>query len=104
MSERSAIDPDLGRHLDVFRRGAVDLIAAYSSDGRIDAFDLEVLLDPEQAFPPYDAILLLSPEAARDRELRATLKPLVNAAKWCVFDARLTCRTIAGRQPRIRSS
>ena len=61
------------------RDGAVDLITAYSTDGRIDAFDLEVLLDPEQAFPPYDAVLLLSPEAARDRELRATLQPLVNA-------------------------
>ena len=61
------------------RDGAVDLITAYSTDGRIDAFDLEVLRDPEQAFPPYDAVLLLSPEAARDRQLRATLRPLVNA-------------------------
>jgi osmoprotectant transport system permease protein len=57
----------------------VDVIAAYSTDGRIDAFGLEVLRDPEQAFPPYDALLLLSPEAARDRELRAALEPLVNA-------------------------
>jgi osmoprotectant transport system permease protein len=61
------------------RDGAVDVIAAYSTDGRIDAFDLELLRDPEQAFPPYDAVLLLSPEAARDRELRAALEPLVNA-------------------------
>jgi osmoprotectant transport system permease protein len=61
------------------RDGAVDLITAYSTDGRIDAFDLEVLSDPKQAFPPYDAVLLLSPEAARDRELLATLRPLVNS-------------------------
>ena len=61
------------------RDGAVDLITAYSTDGRIDAFDLEVLSDPEQAFPPYDAVLLLSPEAARDPDLRAALQPLVNA-------------------------
>jgi len=61
------------------RDGAVDLITAYSTDGRIDAFDLEVLSDPKQAFPPYDAVLLLSPEAARDGKLEATLKPLVNS-------------------------
>jgi len=61
------------------RDGAVDLITGYSTDGRIDAFDLEVLRDPLQAFPPYDAVLLLSPEAARDGTLEATLQPLVNA-------------------------
>ena len=61
------------------RDGAVDLITSYSTDGRIDAFDLVVLRDPEQAFPPYDAVLLLSPEAARDRQIRATLQPLINA-------------------------
>ncbi len=61
------------------RDGAVDVITAYSTDGRIDAYDLEVLRDPEQAFPPYDALLLLSAEAARDPELRAALQPLVNA-------------------------
>ncbi len=61
------------------RDGAVDLITAYSTDGRIDAFDLKVLRDPEQAFPPYDAVLLLSPEAARDGTLEAVLKQLVNS-------------------------
>jgi osmoprotectant transport system permease protein len=61
------------------RDGEVDLITAYTTDGRIDAFDLAVLADPEQAFPPYDAVLLLSPGAARDRELGQTLESLVNA-------------------------
>jgi osmoprotectant transport system permease protein len=57
--------------------GQVDVISAFSSDGRIAAFDLLVLADPLQAFPPYDAVLLLS-SAARERpRLVAALRPLV---------------------------
>ncbi len=48
-------------------------------DGRIAAFDLVVLSDPKQAFPPYDAVLLLSPQAAQNQQLIRTLVPLVNA-------------------------
>jgi osmoprotectant transport system permease protein len=59
--------------------GHVDLISAFSSDGRIAAFELMVLEDPQGALPPYDAILLLSP-AARGREgLLQALRPLVDA-------------------------
>jgi osmoprotectant transport system permease protein len=61
------------------RDGKVDVITAYSTDGRITAFGLFVLRDPKQAFPPYDAILLLSPRAARNQQLLQTLLPLVNA-------------------------
>lgn len=61
------------------RDGEVDVITAYSTDGRVSAFDLVVLGDPKQALPPYDAILLLSPRAARNNELIRTLLPLVNA-------------------------
>ncbi|NBS31555.1 MAG: ABC transporter permease subunit [Planctomycetia bacterium] len=56
----------------------VDLAAGFSTDGRIDAFNLAVLDDPEEAFPPYDAVLLLSPEAAENRSLIAALRPLLN--------------------------
>jgi osmoprotectant transport system permease protein len=59
--------------------GKVDVITAYSTDGRIAAFDLVVLSDPKQAFPPYDAVLLLSPQAAQNQQLIRTLVPLVNA-------------------------
>jgi osmoprotectant transport system permease protein len=60
------------------RDGKVDAITAYSTDGRVDAFDLVLLGDPRQALPPYDAILLLSPRAARMKPLIQTLLPLVN--------------------------
>jgi len=61
------------------RHGEVDIITAYTTDGRITAFDLVVLEDPYQALPPYDAILLLSPAAGADPDLVAALRPLVNA-------------------------
>jgi osmoprotectant transport system permease protein len=58
--------------------GQVDLAAGFSTDGRIDAYGLSVLEDSREAFPPYDALLLLSPKAAAKRELVAILRPLVN--------------------------
>ena len=50
--------------------GEVDVIAAYTSDGRIAQLDLVVLDDPRHAIPPYDAVLLVSPQRANDAALR----------------------------------
>ena len=57
--------------------GEADVIGAYTSDGRIAADDLVVLADPRGAFPNYDAIVLLAPEAGRDDRLVNALEPLV---------------------------
>ncbi len=59
--------------------GHVDAISAFSSDGRIAAFDLLVLEDPFSAFPPYDAVILLSESAAKNPDLIAALTPLVDS-------------------------
>lgn len=59
--------------------GELDVIAAYSSDGRVARYDLVILDDPKQAIPPYDAVLLVSPRRANDRALLAALRPLVGA-------------------------
>jgi len=59
--------------------GDVDVIAAYTSDGRIAQHDLVVLADPKHAIPPYDAILLASPRRADDRAFVDALRPLVGA-------------------------
>jgi osmoprotectant transport system permease protein len=61
------------------RSGDVDVVSAYSSDGRIKQFDLVVLDDPKHAIPPYDAVLLLSPKRAGDEALIDALKPLIGA-------------------------
>jgi osmoprotectant transport system permease protein len=59
--------------------GEVDVIAGYTSDGRIAQFDLMVLDDPKHAIPPYDAVLLISPRRINDQALLAALKPMVDA-------------------------
>ena len=59
--------------------GDVDVVSAYTSDGRIAQYDLAVLADPKHAIPPYDAILLIAPKRANDEALLAALKPLVGA-------------------------
>jgi hypothetical protein len=60
-------------------QGSVDVVSAYTSDGRITAFDLVVLEDPRRAFPPYDAVLLVSAKAAARPDLVEALRPLVGA-------------------------
>lgn len=57
--------------------GEADVISAFSSDGRIAADKLVVLADPKGAIPPYDAVLLVSPRAAKDPRLLDALRPLV---------------------------
>ncbi|MEM9071846.1 MAG: ABC transporter permease/substrate-binding protein [Myxococcota bacterium] len=56
--EQRAMDPAL--MVDALARGDVDVIGAYSTDGRLAALGHVVLRDPEQAIPPYDAIVLAS--------------------------------------------
>jgi osmoprotectant transport system permease protein len=59
--------------------GEVDVISAFTSDGRIAADDLLVLADPAGAILPYDAIVLIAPGRAGDDLLRQALVPLVGA-------------------------
>ena len=58
-----AVPADL--HVPALTGGQADVISAFSSDGRIAADDLVVLADPRHALPPYDAVMLVSPEAGR---------------------------------------
>ena len=57
--------------------GTVDVISAFSSDGRIAADKLTVLGDPRHAIPGYDAMLLVAPRRADDERFLAALRPLV---------------------------
>jgi osmoprotectant transport system permease protein len=57
----------------------VDVISAFSSDGRIAAYELVTLEDPKQVILPYDAIVLLAPKRAADETLRRALMPLIGA-------------------------
>ena len=47
--------------------GEVDVISAFSTDGRIAALDLVLVVDDKGVIPPYDAIVLASPSLASRR-------------------------------------
>ncbi len=75
--ETVAMDPTL--MYDAVRDGQLDVIVGYTSDGRVPEYRLELLQDPRQALPPYDAILLVSPKAAGRPGFLEALRPLVNS-------------------------
>ncbi len=55
----------------------VDVISAFSTDGRIAALGLSVLSDDRRVIPPYDAVVLASARLAREApEVIAALRPL----------------------------
>jgi osmoprotectant transport system permease protein len=62
--EQRTMDPSL--LYAAIETGEVDVITAYTSDGRIDALSLAVLEDEKGVLPPYDAVVLASPRLARD--------------------------------------
>lgn len=64
---------------DAVSAGQVDVIAAFSSDGRIAANDLVTLADPLNALPPYDAMILVSSRIADDAAVACALEPLRGA-------------------------
>ena len=58
--------------------GEMDVVLAYSTDGRIEAFDLKTLEDDLDFFPPYDASVVASNEIlAKHSGLEAVLNKLV---------------------------
>jgi osmoprotectant transport system permease protein len=61
--ENRSMDPSLV--YEAARSGDVDVICAFSTDGRLTAFDLPVLEDDRRVMPHYDAILLSSAAFAR---------------------------------------
>ena len=73
--EERSMDPAL--MVQAIAQGQVDVISAFSTDGRLEASHLVVLEDDLGVIPPYDAILLASPRLARERpELVAKLAAL----------------------------
>jgi osmoprotectant transport system permease protein len=63
-AERRSMDASL--MYQAAARGTVDVISAFSTDGRIDALDLIVLEDDRRVIPPYDAVILAAPGLARE--------------------------------------
>jgi osmoprotectant transport system permease protein len=77
-AERRSMDPSL--MYEAVKNSQVDVISAFSTDGRIVAYDLQVLEDDRGAIPPYDAVVLVSEKLARERPAAvAALRGLAGA-------------------------
>jgi osmoprotectant transport system permease protein len=75
-SNERSMDPSL--MYQALTNGDVDVISAFSTDGRIAALDLTVLTDDRGVIPPYDAIILASERLAREHpEAITALKALI---------------------------
>jgi len=75
----AVVDLDSGLMYDAVAGGAVDVIAAYSTDGRIAAYDLVLLEDNQRFFPPYYAVPVVNGETlARHPEISAAIAPLAS--------------------------
>jgi osmoprotectant transport system substrate-binding protein len=70
------MDPSLT--FPALQSGQVDAIVAYSTDTRIDLFNLTGLEDDRYALPPYHAILLVNGERAKDERFLAALAPVID--------------------------
>jgi osmoprotectant transport system permease protein len=75
--ERKEADPTL--MYGAVRDGQVDVIVAYTSDGRIEKYGLVLLQDDRGVLPSYDAILLVSAKAAAKPGFLDALRPLVES-------------------------
>ncbi len=67
LSFRSSRSMDPSLMYEALIRGQVDVISAFSSDGRLATLDLVLLREERGVIPPYDAVVLVGPRLARDR-------------------------------------
>ncbi|MCY7356359.1 MAG: ABC transporter permease subunit, partial [Rudanella sp.] len=72
---------------EAIHRNQVDIISGYSTDGRVRAFDLVVLHDDKQAFPPYYAAPVVR-QATLDRY--PELGPVMNRLAGKLTDSVMT--------------
>jgi len=73
----TTVDMDPSLMYEAVRKGDVDVISAFSTDGRIAAFDLALLEDTRRFFPPYDAAIVARSETLkRYPEARQALESL----------------------------
>jgi len=93
------ISPDL--MYEVLQRGDVDVIAAFSTDGRLEAYGLRVLKDDRNYWPPYDAAPLVRRETLHKHpQLEQALNKL--AGKISVPTMQRLNYEVAGKQRPVK--
>ncbi|MGC4055266.1 MAG: glycine betaine ABC transporter substrate-binding protein [Paludibaculum sp.] len=96
--EQRSMDPAL--MYEAMRSGGVDLISAFTTDGRIGSYHLRVLEDDRGAIPPYDAVILVNGRFASEQpgvvSALRSLSQSINAARMRALNAEVDQ---SGRSP-----
>ena len=61
---------------EAIKNNQVDAIGAYTTDARVDLYDLAIVKDDLGALPPYDAIIIVREEFGENEELMEIFKTL----------------------------
>lgn len=68
----------IGLVYDALQAGKMDVVLGYTTDGRISSYDLVVLKDDKQFFPPYDASPLATDKLLEKKpEVKAAIERLI---------------------------
>lgn len=68
----------IGLVYDALQAGKMDVVLGYTTDGRISSYDLVVLKDDKQFFPPYDASPLATDKLLEKKpEVEAAIERLI---------------------------
>lgn len=68
----------IGLVYDAVKNGKMDIVLAYSTDGRIKAYDLKLLKDDKRFFPPYDCSPVVPEKVLKEHpELKETINKLI---------------------------
>jgi len=61
---------------EAIKNNQVDAIGAYTTDSRVDLYNLSIVEDDKGALPPYDAVIIVRKEMAENEELLKIFKIL----------------------------
>ncbi|MEC2063963.1 osmoprotectant ABC transporter substrate-binding lipoprotein OpuCC [Bacillus inaquosorum] len=68
----------IGLVYDAVKNGKMDAVLAYSTDGRIKAYDLKILKDDKRFFPPYDCSPVIPEKVLKEHpELEGIINKLI---------------------------
>lgn len=71
---------EIGLVYDAVKNGEMDVVLAYSTDPRIVEYDLKLLEDDKNFFPPYDAVPMVRQEVLEETpEIEDAIEPLFNS-------------------------
>lgn len=83
--DMTTLDP--GLMYTAVEQGEVDVITAYSTDGRIESMDLVLLEDDREFFPPYDAAPVVRMDILEESP---EIRDVLNQMAGRIDDARMT--------------